>query len=150
MAQVTCFFIGHRDTPPSLRPKIQEAVGQPIVRYGVTRFLVGHYGLFDGMAAAAVIEEKEKHPNITLEMLIPYHPAERSIALPEGFDGLYYPFCNETVPQRLAIVRANHAAVQQSQYLIAYARYPGNARNLLQYALGRQAHGEMQVLNLAE
>lgn len=150
MSQVTCFFIGHRDAPPFLRLKIQEAVSQHIVRYGVTRFLVGHYGLFDGMAATAVIEEKEKHPNIILEMLIPYHPAERSVALPEGFDSLYYPFSGESVPRRLAIVRANHAAVQQSQYLIAYARYPGNARNLLQYALGRQAYGKIQVLNLAE
>lgn len=86
MTQVTCFFIGHRDAPRTLRPRIREAVEQHIVQYGVTRFLVGHYGLFDAMAAGAVIKAKEEHPNITLEMLIPYHPAECPIDLPEGFD----------------------------------------------------------------
>lgn len=149
MARMTCFFIGHRDAPRSLQPQIREAVEQHIVRYSVTRFLVGHYGLFDAMAADAVIQAKEEHPNITLEMLIPYHPAECQVELPKGFDDMYYPFAYESVPRRLSIVRANRAAVQEAKYLIAYARYPGNSRNLLDYAKRLEKKGGIHITNLA-
>lgn len=53
--------------------------------------------------------------------------------LPVGFDGSLYPPGQEKVPRRVAIVRANHYAVNVSDYLIAYAKYPGsNAGKILE------------------
>lgn len=43
------------------------------------------------MAAKAVINAKITHPEISLFLLLPYHPAERPIDLPLGFDGSFYP-----------------------------------------------------------
>ena len=135
MEQKRCFFIGHRDTPETVKPALQAAVEQHIVEYGVTEFIVGNYGGFDHMAAKAVISAKKRHPGITLSMLIPYHPAERPVEPPQGFDNTFYPPGMEKVPRKLAIVRANRFMVDHVDYLIAYAWHPAsNARNLVEYA----------------
>ena len=107
----SCFFIGHRETSSEIFPALAEAVEQHIVNFGVTEFIVGNYGSFDHMAAKAVVAAKERHPEITLSMLIPYHPAERSIKLPPGFDNTFYPSGMEKVPRKFAIVRANRYTV---------------------------------------
>lgn len=98
-------------------------------------FLVGHYGGFDKLAARAVIDAKKAHTEVTLTLLLPYHPAERPMAAPEGFDGTYYPPDMERVPRRIAIVRANRYMVDHVDDLIAYAWHPvSNARKLVEYA----------------
>src|SRR5699024_10768363 len=82
----TCFFIGHRNTPDTVLPALMQEVERHITEYGVTDFVVGHYGRFDTLAARAVIDAKQRHPAVTLTMLLPYHPAERPIPAPEGYD----------------------------------------------------------------
>ena len=134
----SCFFIGHREVPAEVLPTLTETVEQHIVEYGVTEFIVGNYGAFDHMAAKAVIAAKNLHPDITLSMLIPYHPAERPIKPPPGFDNTFYPPGMEKVPRKLAIVRANRYMVDHVDYLIAYAWHPAsNARDLVEYAKKR-------------
>ena len=148
MGQKRCFFIGHRDTPETVKSALQEAVVQHIVEYGVTEFLVGSYGAFDRMAAECVIAAKKQHPQVVLTLLLPYHPGERKVTLLEGFDGSLYPPGQENVPKRVAIVRANHYAASVSEYMIAYAKYPGsNSWKILeQRNMGEKVH----VLNLEE
>ena len=125
---------------------MMEAIEQHIVEYGVTEFIVGNYGGFDHMAAKAVIAAKERHRGITLSMLIPYHPAERPIKLPSGFDNTFYPPGMEKVPRRLAIVRANRFMVDHVDYLIAYAWHPAsNARDLVEYARNREQRNLISV-----
>lgn len=142
----SCFFIGHRDTPSDLLPVLSLAVEQHIVKYRVTEFIVGNYGSFDRMAAKAVLAAKKRHPDITLSMLIPYHPAERPIALPPEFDSSFYPPGMEKVPRRVAIPRANRYMVDHTDYLIAYAWYSGsNARELVEYARKREQRGMISV-----
>ena len=90
---------------------------------------------FDKLAARAVIDAKKAHPEVTLTLLLPYHPAERPIEVPQGFDGTYYPPDMERVPRRVAIIRANRYMVDHVDYLIAYAWHPAsNARELVEYA----------------
>ena len=135
----SCFFIGHRDTPPEVYPVLQAAVEQHIVEYGVTEFFVGNYGVFDRMAARAVVAAKEKFPEVTLDMLLPYHPIECPVECPRGFDATFYPPGMENVPRRFAILRANRYMVDNVDYLIAYAWHlVSNARELLQYAQRRR------------
>ena len=146
----TCFFIGHRNAKPEVAPKLAEEIERHIVDYGVDAFVVGHYGQFDFMAAQAVIQAKERHPEITLTLLRPYHPTVRPIKTPNGHDGTYYPPGMETVPPKLAIVKANEHMVQNSEYLIAYVSHPSQgSRELLEYALKRQKRRLIQVTNLS-
>ena len=146
----SCFFIGHRDTPNTLLPVLQEIIEQHIFEYHVTDFIVGHYGNFDCLAARAVISIKPKYPTISLSLLLPYHPSERPIELPIGFDNTYYPENIEHVPKKFAIVRANQYTIQSVDYLIAYVQHPAsNAYNLLNYARRRELRGEISICNIA-
>ncbi|MBQ6706885.1 MAG: hypothetical protein IJN07_05210 [Clostridia bacterium] len=147
----TCFFIGHRDAPPEIFPDLCEVIEQHILGYGVTEFVVGNYGAFDRMAARAVIAAKTRHPHISLLMLLPYHPAERPVKPPPGFDNTYYPLGMENVPRRLAIVCANRYMVNRADYLIAFVRYTAsNARNLLEYAQSTKKAQQLHITNLAK
>lgn len=153
MAGITCFFVGHREAGENLQEPLAQAVEQHIAMYGVTNFVVGQYGGFDRLAAWAVKKSKRQHPGmgIRLTLLLPYHPAERPIDTPPGFDGTFYPPMMETVPRRVAIVRANQYMVDNSDFLIAYAWHPGsNARNLLNYAKKREERGLIHIENLAD
>ena len=142
----TCFFIGHREAPDALLPMLEEAVERHIVEYGVTDFMVGNYGQFDALAARAVIDAKKRHPEVTLTLLLPYHPFDRPIPTPEGYDGTFYPPGMETVPRRAAIVRANRYMVDHSSHLIAYVWHTAsNARDILEYAQRRERRGLMRV-----
>jgi len=147
----SCFFIGHRETPDNVLPILQETVNKHIEDDGVTEFIVGHYGNFDYLAAKAVIAAKRLHPEITLSLLIPYHPVERPIEKPKGFDNTYYPPGMEDVPRKLAIIRANRYMVDHVDFLIAYAWHPAsNARKLVGYAERKSEKGAIAVTNIAQ
>ena len=135
MSNRRCFFIGHRDAPEEVRVPLAAAIEQHITTFGVAQFVVGHYGQFDWMAAQEVAKAKLSHPDVKLTMLLPYHPAQHSMELPDGFDDSFYPFEAERIPKKAAIIRANRYMVGHSDYLIAYvAHTASNARNLLEYA----------------
>ena len=135
MREKSCFFIGHRESSEEIYPALYAAVEQHIVEYVVTEFIVGHYGGFDRLSASAVKAAKQFYPDVTLILLLPYHPAERPIPTPDGFDGTFYPPGMESVPRKVAIVRANHYVVDHVDYLIAYVWHPAsNAWELVEYA----------------
>lgn len=145
-----CFFIGHREAGDELLPALTEAVERHVTEYGVSAFYVGHYGRFDSLAARAVIDAKKRHPEVTLTLLLPYHPYDQPIPTPKGFDNTYYPLGMERVPKPFAIPRANRYMMEHSDYLIAYVWHvASNSQKILNAALKRQKHGLIHVTNLA-
>ena len=149
MGGKSCFFIGHREASEEIYPALYAAVEQHILEYGVTEFIVGHYGGFDRLAASAVKEAKRFYPEVRLILLLPYHPAERPIPMLEGFDRTFYPPGMESVPRKVAIVRANRYVVDYVDYLIAYAWHPAsNARELMEYAKRRDCQNRLQIMML--
>ena len=145
-----CFFIGHREAGDELLPALTAAVERHITEYSVTSFMVGRYGNFYKLAARVVIDAKKRHPEVTLTLLLPYHPFDRPIPVPVGFDGTFYPPGMETVPKRAAIIKANYYMADHSSHLIAYAWHPAsNARDLVEYAQTREKKGKIHVENLA-
>ena len=92
-----------------------------------------------------------KYPEITLRMVIPYHPAEQPIEAPNGYDGTYYPDGLEGVPRRFRIARANRIMIDTSDWLIAYVCHgASNSRKFLEYAERRKKKGLLQVQNISE
>lgn len=149
MGGKSCFFIGHREASEEIFPALYAAVEQHIVEYGVTEFIVGHYGGFDRLAASAVKEAKRFHPEVRLTLLLPYHPAARPISTPDAFDSTFYPPGMECVPRKAAIIRANRYVVDCVDYLIAYAWHPAsNARDLVAYAKSRQKKLSLSITML--
>lgn len=151
MEAKTCFFIGHRDAPVSLRPLLAEAVERHFAAYGVSDFIVGHYGRFDAMAAWAVREAKRRHPEVMLTLLIPYYPFRGLAELAKNYDATFYPPGLETVPKPFAIVRANEYVIQTCDYLICYDRGQiGKTRDYVALAGKREGKGLTHIENLAE
>jgi len=147
----SCFFIGHHTAPPDIRKRLLEAIERHITEYGVSEFIVGRYGAFDRMAQDALVKAKERYPDISLYLLIAYHPAEQPVKPPKGFDGTYYPPGMESVPRRCAIIRANQFMIKSVDYLICYDKgYVGNTRELLAIARHREMEGLIHIKNLAE
>ena len=83
--------MGHREADERLLPRLELVIDQLITGENVRYFYVGGYGGFDRIAAAAVKRAKQKNPDITLMLVLPYHPAERAVPTPDGFDGTYHP-----------------------------------------------------------
>ena len=145
----SCFMFGHSDCPAKALPKIEQAIDL-CYRDGVRDFYVGNRGAFDQLAAGAVGKAKQKYPDIQLQLVLAYHPGERRTELPPGFDGSLYPDGMETVPRRLAIIRANHRAVDMSQHMIAFVWHPAsNSRKILAYARAREKKGSIRVCVLS-
>lgn len=147
----SCFFIGHRETSDEILPYIAETAERLIREENVTVFYVGGYGNFDRFAGKAIIQLKKKYAGIELFLVIPYHPADRLIETPPGYDGTFYPDGMETVSRRYAIAKADRKMIEISNYLIAYVTHSvSNAYDLLEYALQRQKRGLIRVINLGE
>jgi len=85
----SCFFMGHREAPESLSAFLAEAIERHITELGVAEFVVGSYGAFDRLAARQLSLAKKRHPHIHLLLLTPYHPSQRKVLLPEGFEASY-------------------------------------------------------------
>ena len=147
----SCFFIGHREADERLLPRLELTIERLIAEEGVRYFYVGGYGGFDRIAAAAVKHAKQKYPDITLMLVLPYHPAERAVLTPSGYDGTYHPEGLENTPRRYAIVRTNKIMIDTCDWLVCYVRHgASNSRNLLEYAQRREAKGLIQIINIGE
>ena len=151
MPAASCFFIGHRDAGTEVLPFLAAEVERHITEYGVKEFCVGHYGNFDRMVARVLTEAKSRHPEITLQLLTPYHPFDSPVDVPDGFDGTFYPPGMESVPRQYAIPRANRYMIQNSTHLIAYVRFTAsNTRKFVEYAQARERQGLMKVTLINE
>ena len=147
----SCFFIGHREADERLLPRLELVIDRLIREDGVRYFYVGGYGGFDRLATAAVRRMKQKYPDITLMLVLPYHPAERPTEAPDGFDGTYHPDGLESTPKRYAIVRANRIMVDTCDWLVCYVRHgASNSRKLLDYAEHLNNMGLIQIVNVAK
>ena len=132
-------------------PRLEFVIDRLIREENVRYFYVGGYGEFDRIATAAVKRAKQKYPDITLMLVLPYHPAERAIPSPSGFDGTYHPEGLENTPRRYAIVRTNRLMVETCDWLVCYVRHGvSNSRNLLEYAERRANKGLIRIMNICE
>ncbi len=150
MNKKTCCFIGHSKVPEEITARLAAAVERHIIEYGVTEFLVGNYGQFDRMGAAAVKEAKTQHPNVKLYLMLPYLPEhERPLPDMTGYDSAVYPEGMENVPYRLAIPRLNRIMVLKSDYAIACVTHSwGGAAATLKQAAAKARKGCLEFLNL--
>ena len=149
MGNRICFLFGHATTPHTVLPLIEKAAEEHYQKFCIRTFVVGNRGSFDGYAAKVIANLKKKHSDISLLLLLAYHPAERPVYLSAGFDNSYYPPL-ENVPRQFTIVRANQHMVDTADTMICYVKNPGNTRNLLERAEKRQKKDGVIIENLAE
>ena len=124
----SCFFIGHREANESLLPRLELEINRLISSENVRYFYVGGYGGFDQIAATAVKRVKKMYPDITLMLVLPYHPAERPIEKPPGYDGTYYPEGLEKTPSPSCWISGHPGAVPAGWWLPLWKKLPLRAR----------------------
>ena len=142
-------MFGHATTPYDALPLIEAAAEGQYQEQGIRTFIVGNRGSFDSLAATAIKNLKKRHDDISLLLLLAYHPAERPVHLTEGFDNSYYPPL-ESVPRQYAIVRANKYMVDTADSIICYVNRIGNTRKLLEQAQKRQKKEGIPIENVAQ
>lgn len=149
MDNKVCFLFGHATTPYEAIAMIEAAAERHYQEHGIRTFIVGNRGNFDGYAATAIKSLKQRYNDVSLLLLLAYHPGERAVDLTDGFNNSYYPPL-ENVPRQYAIVRANRYMVDTADSIICYVKYIGNTRNLLEYAQRRQKKEGIIIENVAE
>ena len=141
-----CFLFGNSYAPESLMGALDEAIEKCYTELNVRQFVAGHRGDFDKLAIRTLRAAKQRHKDMELSLLLHYHPSEHRFALPKGFDCSIYPEGMETVPHRAAIVAGNRRMVHNSDVLVCYVRYPGNSKDLMEYA---ENQGKV-IINIAK
>lgn len=141
-----CSFLGHKDAPQSLYPKIKEYTETLITEQNINSFMVGNQGGFDSMALKALRELKKIYPHVCYNVVLAYMPAPKQeyelydpseTFLPEGI---------ETVPKRFAISWRNKWMVRESDVVLCYITHSwGGAAQFVEYA---QRQGK-EIINLA-
>ena len=141
---VTATFIGHREcygvNPQEVRGEIIK-----LIEIGVTDFLCGGMGQFDGMCARIVAELKKMNQDIHSYLVIPYltfkvqdEKLYDSIIYPEGFEKYHF---------KAAILARNKYLVDNSAYAICYVTHGwGGAAQTFERAVKKG----LTVINLGE
>lgn len=147
----SCFFMGHKEEDERLLPRLRLVIDRLTWEDYVLYYYAGGHGSFDRIAANAVKREKQKHPHITLMLVLPYHPVKRTVPTPEGFDGTYHPEELENTPRRYTIVRTNQIMVNTCDWLVCYVNYgASNSRNLLEYARRQKENRPIRIIYIGE
>ena len=141
-----CTFFGHRDCPPSVKPKLRAVLVELIERQGVDRFYVGRQGAFDAMARDVLRRLADQYPHISYAVVLERLPGRREEAVWD-FSDTIFPEGLETAPPRFAISRRNEWMLKRADIVVAYAVYGwGGAAQWAEKAARR---GKM-VRNLAQ
>ena len=144
---MTCCFFGHKDTPSTIAPELENVLTDLIENHGVVSFLMGHQGGFDHMALGAVRKLKERYPHITYNVVLAYMPGEKeewSFYEPEE---TMYPEGLEEVHPRFAISWRNKWMLTESEYVVAYVKHSwGGAAKYYESAQKKNK----KIINIAE
>lgn len=148
-----CCFAGHAtlyDSEEIIKQKLKKEIINLIEKENVTTFYSGGKGAFDWLCAGTLKELKKDYSYIKSYLILAYIPKERgspeSRLYKEMLDKIIYPEI-ENVPKRFAILKRNEYTVNESNFLIAYVRYPGGALKILEYAEKRR---KIKIINIAK
>ena len=138
-------FFGHKDTPSTVKPLLEQTVQRLIEENEEIAFLVGAHGAFDLMAQGVLGQAARKYPQITCHIVLSYIPVDKDseqcalpTLVPEGI---------ESVPKRFAISFSNNYMVNESDTVVCYITHDwGGATQFVNKA---EKKGKV-IINLAE
>ncbi len=127
---MVCTFIGNRDTPNEIKPRLKEILVDLIENKNVNTFYVGNHGQFDHIVNVILKELKILY-NINYYVALAYIPKYNEYA--DYSNTVYFEELN-LVPYKYRIVERNKLMIKKSNYVVAYSRYVGNSRVFKEYA----------------
>ena len=140
-----CTFLGHRDCPETIKPKLRAVLVDLITNHGVDMFYVGRQGQFDTYVYSELKKLKQEYPQINYAVVLAYMPSKKTVyddysdtMLPEGI---------ESIHPRYAISWRNNWMLKQSDYVVTYITHTwGGAA---QYA-EKAKRQKKAIINLVE
>lgn len=148
-----CCFAGHSEIydTENVYTKLLTVIEDLITTENINEFWVGNYGAFDKLSAKAVRELKVKHPEIQLNLVIPYLTSEINQYKElyyKDFDNILLADISEKTPKRLQIIKCNQYMVNNSNAFVFYVNHSfGGAAKTFEYATQSK---NIKIVNLAE
>ncbi len=125
-----CTFIGHRNTPDTIKPTLINVLVDLIENKNVNLFYIGNHGHFDFMAKDLLTELKKIYP-IKYYVVLAYIPKKDEYT--DYSDTIYIDALN-TVPYKYRIIERNHWMIKKSDFVIFYTKNIGNTREFKEFA----------------
>ena len=130
-----CTFFGHSACynldMAVLRGAVEELIGQ-----GVTEFLVGNQGQFDGMVRSCLKSLKAQYPEIAYCVVLAYLPGENGAG--EDLSDTMFPEGLESVHPKFAISRRNRYLIDHADVCLCYINHTwGGAYKFVRMAQSR-------------
>ena len=138
----TCCFFGHRDTDPSIREPLKQAIEALIISRKADHFYVGDHGNFDRMVYDVLKELKAAYPHMVYNVVLAYLP-KRIIR----DDNLIYPAKLTMIAKQFAIPYRNDWMIMHSSYVICHiVRSTGGAA----FFVNEAKKNGLTVMNIAK
>ncbi len=138
-----CTFIGHRDTPFSVREYLKDAIIN-VINQGVDLFYVGNNGGFDLLVQEVILEIAQFYPNVKFDIVL---SAINEKTLIEKDFPTIFPEELELVPKRFAISKRNDYMIKRANVVISYVSHPlSNSGKVIEKARKRGC----TIINLAK
>ena len=143
---MTCAFFGHKESPDSIKPLLEEEIRKLIENEGYEEFLVGNQGRFDAMVYSTLKRLQSEYPAIRFYVVLAYMPGRNTEYTTIDYTDTIFPEGLETVPRRFAISRRNKWIVDNSNAVICYVSHTwGGAYQAVILAEKRN----LSIINLA-
>ena len=118
----SCTFLGHRDCPDSISPKLKNILIELIENHNVDMFYVGNQGHFDTIVRSTLRSLRIEYPQINYAVVLAYIPQLQSAysdysdtMIPEGIEHIH---------PRYAISWRNKWMIKRSEYVVTYIVRP--------------------------
>ena len=119
-----CTFFGHRDCPPSVKPRLRDVLIDLVENRSVDLFYVGNKGAFDRLVRAVLRELRREYPQIDYAVVLERMPGVQSKEYPEDFSDTLLPEGIETVPPRFVISWRNRWMLRRADFVVVYVAHP--------------------------
>lgn len=118
---VVCTFFGHSECYGLDAAKLRIVI-EGFIKQGVSEFLVGNNGQFDGMVFSCLQELSKDHPEISYSVALAYLPTHKQACdLYQGHS--FYPEGQESVLARFAIERRNRYLIDSARICLCYINH---------------------------
>ena len=138
-----CTFFGHSECYGLDKAVLRNAI-EDLIKQGVTEFLVGNHGQFDGMVFSCLQDLSKNYPEISYSVVLAYLPTRK-----EDYDiyqgHSFYPEGLELGLAKFAIERRNRYLIDSADICLCYINHTfGGAYKFARMAKSRGLH----VINL--
>lgn len=138
-----CVFFGHRDSPLSLKEKLEALISE-LISEGIKDFFVGNNGNFDYLVQTILASRLKGGADINVQIVLSFID-EKALSQEQWLT--VFPEELVFAPKRLRILKRNAYMLKKASVLVSYVKTKtSNAYKLLSKA----SESGLRIINLTE